>query len=180
MYVLVNIINWKHLLPPTPKISQDCETALASQLWSENIHLVSRGVTQSVMGSAMEPAMEADMRSVMGSFMGSVIWLVKSKKVNLCVKILKHLVIFKNRQRRLGDGDGDAPFYWRGPRLNLIAPRSVLPFWNRLGERIKKSVVMESFHRASLEKFFSNGVIFTHPRIFRRFLADISETVPLR
>ena len=27
---------------------------------------------------------------------------------------------------------------------------------------------------------FSNGLIFTQPRIFRRFLADISETVPLR
>ena len=39
---------------------------------------------------------------------------------------------------------------------------------------------IEIFHRAPLEKFFSNGVIFTHPRIFRRFLADISETVHLR
>ena len=27
---------------------------------------------------------------------------------------------------------------------------------------------------------FSNGFIFTHPCIFRRFLADISGTVPLR
>ena len=45
--------------PKKPKKSQDCETALASQLWSENIHLVSRGVMQSVMGSAMEPAMES-------------------------------------------------------------------------------------------------------------------------
>ena len=60
MYVLVNIINWKVLLPQKyQKKSQDCETALASQLWSENIHLVSRGVMQSVMGSAMEPAMES-------------------------------------------------------------------------------------------------------------------------
>ena len=33
----------------------------------------------------------------------------------------------------------------KGPRLNLIAPRSVLPFWNGLGERIPKSVVKKNF-----------------------------------
>ena len=33
----------------------------------------------------------------------------------------------------------------KGPRLNLIAPRSVLPFWNGLGERIPISVVKKYF-----------------------------------
>ena len=42
------------------------------------------------------------------------------------------------------------------------------------------SVVLKFFTELPWRKFFSNGVIFTHPRIFRRFLADISETVPLR
>ena len=73
-----------------------------------------------------------------------------------------------------------APFYWRGPRLNLIALMSVIPSWNRLDERIQMSVVLKFFTELPWRKKFSNGVIFTHPRIFRRFLADISETVPLR
>ena len=72
------------------------------------------------------------------------------------------------------------PFYWRGPRLNLKTPMSVIPSWNRLDERIQMSVVLKFFTELPWRKFFSNGVIFTHPRIFRRFLADISETVPLR
>ena len=73
-----------------------------------------------------------------------------------------------------------SPFYWRGPRLNLIALMSVIPSWNRLDERIQMSVVLKFFTELPWRKKFSNGVIFTHPRIFRRFLADISETVPLR
>ena len=42
------------------------------------------------------------------------------------------------------------------------------------------SVVLKFFTELPWRKKFSNGVVFTHPRIFRRFLADISETVPLR
>ena len=72
------------------------------------------------------------------------------------------------------------PFYWRGPRVKLIALMSVIPSWNRLDERIQMSVVLKLFTKLPRRKKFSNGVIFTHPRIFRRFLADISETVPLR
>ena len=36
------------------------------------------------------------------------------------------------------------------------------------------------FWRKKMVLVFSNGLICTHPCIFRRFLADISETVPLR
>ena len=146
MYVLVNIINWNLLLPQKYQKYR----RIAKLPWHHNcgqkIFIWSVVVSRSRSWDqpwSQQWNQTCD-QSWGHSWGRSYDWL-KVKKVNLCVKILKHLVIFKNRQRRLGDGDGDAPFYWRGPRLNLIAPRSILPFWNRLGERIKKSLVMKVF-----------------------------------
>ena len=55
-------------------------------------------------------------------------------------------------------------------KLKKVSRRSV----------IQMSVVLKFFTELPWRKKISNGVVFTHPSIFRRFLADISETVPLR
>ena len=49
-----------------------------------------------------------------------------------------------------------APFYW--PRLNLSAPMSVIPFWNRLDETIQMSVVMNFFTKFPWRKKFLMGL----------------------
>ena len=58
-----------------------------------------------------------------------------------------------------------APFYWRGPRLNLIALMSVIPSWNRLDERIQMSVVLKFFTELPWRKNFLMG-LFSPTRAF--------------
>ena len=75
---------------------------------------------------------------------------------------------------------GPSTILLKETQVEFNCPKECLTFLESPWGEDSKKCDDESFHRASLEKFFSNGVIFTHPRIFRRFLADISETVPLR
>ena len=56
--------------------------------------------------------------------------------------------------------------------MNLIAPRSVLPFWNRLGERIQKSVVTEGVNIFNFRgEILMNGL---EPKVLANKCAKIS------
>ena len=67
-----------------------------------------------------------------------------------------------------------------GPRLKK-GPSTIQLFCHSFGVLFQKRLIFKSsggiFLKKKIVLVFSNGLIFTHPCIFRRFLADISQRV---